>query len=470
MEAALGQPVRVTPDAGAWLFRAGGCFLLAVPITIARAVMSRSLAVEQGPLLSWLAIHLLLGVPLFLACSCLARAYATAPVTPWRRLVVGAVALHLLAWPALPFTSNDVFSNLAYGRMARAGLEPAQLGPSALGGDDPFARLVSPRWRTTPSIYGPLCTAVARWAAGPGEPLAALVRFKLAMLLATLALVGVAFALGRRFPEPEGKRRALLLAASPLVVWEFTSQAHNDALAVLGLALAVWAVLAERPWVALGCALGAVAAKAAALPVAALLAVSMLRSARTRWALLAVLGTAVTLGVTFAATSVIPVSLGALARGPLVAAGAFDADRHTRSIPDALISFTELLGLSLQPRLYWILWAFHIMSWTTALAWAAWRARTPRVALHGATWAFLVFLWTAPWTQAWYGTWLIPLLAVEEDAVLRSVGVVYTFVLVLQYALPIDPTTYLVINAIPLWMLWRARRGQTTMLGRLVPV
>ena len=103
-----------------------------------------------------------------------------------------------------------------------------------------------------------------------------------------------------------------------------------------------------------------------------------------------------------------------------------------------MIGLAEPLGVSVEHRLYWVFWVVHVVAFAAAFAWAAWQARTPRDALHGATWTYLVFLWTAPWTQAWYGTWILPLLAVEEDPVLRRVGVAYTFILVVQYALAFD--------------------------------
>jgi hypothetical protein len=386
-----------------------------------------------------------------------------APATSWRRLGIGTLALHLLAWPVLPISSNDVFSNLAYGHMVQRGLDPARAGPSTLGAADDFGRLVSPRWRDTPSVYGPLCLAAAGWAAQPGSVPLALVRFKLLMLAAALGIAAVAFALGRRYPAGEGKRRALLLGASPLLVWELTAQAHNDALMVLGLSLAVWAVVAERPFIALLCALFAVAAKASALPVALLLAVSMLRTPRTRWPLvgLTALGAAALLSVSSGTWS-------ALLQGPLAATGAVDPDRHTRSIADVFISAVGPLGLSVQHRLYWVFWVVHVLAVGAALAWAGWKARTPREALHGATWTYLVYLWTAPWTQAWYGTWLLPLLAVEEDETLRRIGIVYTLLLVGQYALAFDPIPYALVVGIPVWMWWRSRAGRpVTLAARL---
>lgn len=78
-----------------------------------------------------------------------------------RAIVVGAVALHLAAAPALPLTSNDIFSNLAYGRLAALGQNPYAATPRALATNDEFRAHVGSLWRDTPSVYGPIVTALS---------------------------------------------------------------------------------------------------------------------------------------------------------------------------------------------------------------------------------------------------------------------------------------------------------------------
>ena len=71
---------------------------------------------------------------------------------------------------------------------------------------------------------------------------------------------------------------------------------------------------------ALGCTLVAGAVKAAVFPVVGLLAISMLRTPRTRWPLFALAATAIAVAV-----RAFPEAVLALVRAPLGATGAFES-------------------------------------------------------------------------------------------------------------------------------------------------
>jgi hypothetical protein len=443
------------PDAATWLVRGGLCFLLAAPVALGRALCTGRLSLEM---VSWPArfgLFLALGVPLAAGTWCILRALLLAQETPWRRLVHGSVWLHLLAWPVLPITSNDVFSNLAYGRMMRLGLDPFRSGPSALGPGDGLGALVSPRWLETPSPYGPLALALSRLSAVTDSVLGSLALFKILMLGVSLGIVAFAFAIARRLSAETAHRRALLLAASPLLVWEVTSQAHNDGLMALALAGVVWAGLNGRLWLAFALSLLALAAKGPALAVVALLVVLLLRQPTTRWRFLAIAAAAA--GVMAMAH---PAALVAAVQAPLAASGAFDPERHTRSLADAVILVVRTLGGHPPARLYDAFWWAHALAVAAAFIWVAGRVRTIRDVFHGSLIVFLVYLWTTPWSQPWYGTWLLPFIAVEEVEGLRRAALVYTALVVVQYGLMLDPLTYLVVDGLPWWMLWRARTGR----------
>src|SRR4051794_2928258 len=62
---------------------------------------------------------------------------------------------------ARPLFSGDVHSYHAQGLLAAAGLDPYQVGPSALGGS-PVVAQVSPYWQDTPAPYGPVWLAISR--------------------------------------------------------------------------------------------------------------------------------------------------------------------------------------------------------------------------------------------------------------------------------------------------------------------
>ena len=82
-------------------------------------------------------------------------------------LVPPAVVIQLAAALALPLTSNDIFSNLANGRLVLAGLNPLHRTAAALGPNHPTASLVGKDWSTVPTPYGPVITGLATVAAWP---------------------------------------------------------------------------------------------------------------------------------------------------------------------------------------------------------------------------------------------------------------------------------------------------------------
>ena len=72
-----------------------------------------------------------------------------------------------------PVGSGDVASYAAYGRIAALGYSPYTFVPAQLPGpNNPYTALVSPMWRGTPSVYGPVATWEHLLAASiGGEPL-----------------------------------------------------------------------------------------------------------------------------------------------------------------------------------------------------------------------------------------------------------------------------------------------------------
>src|SRR6185436_15381086 len=112
---------------------------------------------------------------------------------PWPRLVAGALLVHAAAALALPLTSNDLFSNLAYGRLSHLGWNPYLHAPRALPPDDPFLALVGRRWLDTPIVYGPILTALDAAVGYFTNVFHALAAFKL-----TLAATGSAIVLATR--------------------------------------------------------------------------------------------------------------------------------------------------------------------------------------------------------------------------------------------------------------------------------
>ncbi|MDY7105842.1 MAG: polyprenol phosphomannose-dependent alpha 1,6 mannosyltransferase MptB [Actinomycetota bacterium] len=163
-----------------------------------------------------------------------------------------AVMAVVVLW-ALPFVlgpplaSRDVYSYAAVGELARSGLDPYELGPSALA-DDELIEAVDPVWRDSPTPYGPAFLALAErvvWLGG--EKLTAVV-----MMFRVVALVGVAVAAWAlpRLARSLGRDPAdavVLAVANPLVLVHLVSGAHNEALMV-GLLMAGVVIGRQPGW------------------------------------------------------------------------------------------------------------------------------------------------------------------------------------------------------------------------------
>ena len=195
------------------------------------------------------------------------------------RLAWGSVVLQMVAATALPVTSNDVFSSLAYGRMAVEGLNPYCVGPAALPHGDPVAALVGPMWIDTPTDYGPIATALGVVAAGTGSVVGGLVAYKLVLLIAVVASIAVAYRAAR---DRRDAHAFALFAFNPLLAWEVTGQGHNDGLVVLGVTAALLLARRQRPWMALAAFDFALYAKLGAAPVLGLFLVHQWRASPMR--------------------------------------------------------------------------------------------------------------------------------------------------------------------------------------------
>jgi hypothetical protein len=148
--------------------------------------------------------------------------------------LLAAVALTLVP----PFGSSDQLSYAAYGRMLVTGHNPYTTTPAQLAAlGDPVARAVQD-WFTTPSVYGPLATAVQGLASLIGGTSVRLTVFGLgAANLAAFAGTAVVLHRVTRSDPARQLRAALLWAANPLLLQLLVAGAHVDAqAAVFGVA------------------------------------------------------------------------------------------------------------------------------------------------------------------------------------------------------------------------------------------
>ncbi|MGH3913036.1 MAG: polyprenol phosphomannose-dependent alpha 1,6 mannosyltransferase MptB [Pseudonocardiaceae bacterium] len=184
-----------------------------------------------------------------------------------------ATARHVLAaaaaWtvPMLftpPLFTRDVYSYLAQGALAAAGLDPYEVGPSELP-PGPVADNVHYVWQTTPAPYGPAFILLAKtvsWLAAE-DAILGVIGLRL-VLVAGLGLLVVA--LPRLADELGGKRTVALwlVVANPMTIVHLVGGPHNDLLMIGLLAAGTLLVLLRRHLTGIAVVTVAVAVKASA--------------------------------------------------------------------------------------------------------------------------------------------------------------------------------------------------------------
>ena len=370
---------------------------------------------------------------------------------PLRRLLAPALVLHVVAALALPYTSNDLFSNLAYGRMLRLGLDPYALGPSALPAGDAFRALVSSNWRDTPSVYGPVLTALHAVAGLAGAVPWAMAIFKVIVLAVTLATVLLAYAVCRKHvPAPLAPSAFVLFAWNPLLAHEISGQAHNDAVMLLGLTAFVWAALEERELLAVLLLALAFYAKFAVAPVLGLYLWYLARRSPGRaliaGAMVAALGVALFLPFWSGPSTL---------AGPAAAISA-DRPRVTRSFAEILYLPVSILD---PPRSFWVYracWGVGTAGLAVLALRALRRVRTVASVLHESL-VFLLFylLVAAPFVLPWYLTWLLPLTLTERDPRWRRVVALYTGLSLVAWCADVPVLQVAVVNTAVLMLARR---------------
>jgi alpha-1,6-mannosyltransferase len=171
-------------------------------------------------------------------------------------LLIGADLLHRGAWPvrqlrwvllmwivplvmAPPLFSRDVYSYYAQGRLFESGADPTTVGVGSLPGW--FDMGADPMWTESPTPYGPTFLLIERTISSIAHPNAYLA----AILLRLTSLVGVALMaiyvpkLAKAYGV-DGSTALWLGVLNPLVIMHFVSGAHNDALMVGLVVLALY--------------------------------------------------------------------------------------------------------------------------------------------------------------------------------------------------------------------------------------
>ncbi len=148
-------------------------------------------------------------------------------------LVAGLLAAAALTLVP-PFGSSDHLSYAAYGRMLVTGHNPYTTTPAQLAAlGDPVARAVQD-WSGSPSVYGPLATAIQGLASLAGGTSVRLTVFVLGLAnLAAFAVTALLLNRMTRHDPVQQLRAALLWACNPLLLQVLVAGAHVDGQAVV---------------------------------------------------------------------------------------------------------------------------------------------------------------------------------------------------------------------------------------------
>ena len=197
-----------------------------------------------------------------------------------RRVFWTAVAVVAVVVCITPVGTSDPASYASYGRIAALGHNPYIFTPADLPGGvhNPYTALVDPRWRTTPSVYGPVATWTQLAAALVGGARPWLTIWAL-MIMTGIAFLAAGYLLLRSAANPV--RAGLIWAANPLLIYLLVMGAQLDVfLALVGIAAILISRRGTTVWhdLAVGALIGVAAGiKVNAVFVALGIAVPLIR-------------------------------------------------------------------------------------------------------------------------------------------------------------------------------------------------
>ena len=152
-----------------------------------------------------------------------------------RYLLMASTAVVAVMVNISPVGSSDGGSYAAYGRIAARGGNPYTTNPQAWG-DSAYTRVVGALWKKQPSVYGPVATAIQRFAASTGGTNVATTIWIL-MILNGAVFLGVGLLLLRTSDDPV--RATLFWTANPVLIQQLVGGGHLDTFVAAGAICAI---------------------------------------------------------------------------------------------------------------------------------------------------------------------------------------------------------------------------------------
>jgi alpha-1,6-mannosyltransferase len=345
-------------------------------------------------------------VLLGLMCVLYALAVRVADRLPIWAVLMAIAALYTLVLLAPPILSTDMFSYVAYSRLgALYHINPYLHGPEAISSDALYP-FVSPRWITTPTVYGPLFTALG-YVLASFDVAAQVLVYKLAAAVSGLFVVVIVWRAAALRGLNQTKA-VVLVGLNPVVILYGVGGGHNDLLMLAILMAAVYLGLRQRDG-----ASGALLAVAAAVKLSGGLLLPFALARRYargsgRRPLAAVLAGATVATVLIGLTSLVLFGPGVLHL--LSTLQAIQSHGGAHSIHGWILSAVGLqrwigpTGIVLDGLLVATVARLTIRVWRGDLDW-----------ITAAGWATVWMLVTAGFLLPWYVAWLIPLAALSRD-------------------------------------------------------
>lgn len=334
-----------------------------------------------------------------------------------RAVLISIAALNAIVLVAPPLMSTDLFSYIAYGRLgATYGINPYLHGPNVIW-FDPLYRFVGSEWTSTPTVYGPLFTALSYPLASLGIA-ANVFAYKAIAAVSCLVLVLLVWHAARlRGLDPI--KAVALVGLNPVIVVYGVGGGHNDLLMAAILVAAIYVLLRQREGTGGAMIVAATAVKLTAgvlLPFAVAAGAGRRLTSVRRSRILAGAAIAAALLGVFGA-----VMFGAGPLNLLATLSGIQGGGGLHSIPGFILTAVGLGSLTgptdmvLQAAYaVGLVWLIHHV-WVGKLDW-----------ITAAGWATVGLLVTAGLLMPWYVVWLIPLAALSTDRRLRIAAIVLT--------------------------------------------
>ncbi len=385
-----------------------------------------------------------------------------------RAFIIGSsIAFCMLLLFTPPLLAKDLFNYAAYGKaIAVHGRNPYLVPPSAFPRDHLVKFMDVPG---AVSVYGPLfnyISALTTWIAGKSV-VTNIIAFK---LLAFIFFVGSLFVLDDLARRTKKDRRSFMLLAAawnPLLLIHIVGGGHNDAIMIFFMLLGFLMYRKGRAVLALSSVMLAVMIKSTAALFLIPMLVLFVRENAKRGLRQYVLAAVAIIGIPLVLYLPYWPGLSGLKKTVTVASGfSGDAVPHLLS---QVLNFFAWIGSGFHSGTHSLVHGaalvIALVFFLALFVYLCSRVRDYRSLLYCSGAIALVFLFTTSWLMAWYGGFVMVLVALSGSRLLIWAGVVSTFVLSFygRHVTPIDVRVFPVaLLAIALVLLYCLRKGRLT--------